>query len=211
MVVEAGKCIQKKGCSACTDACHLTHNVPDIKNPKEEVKWIWKEPYENVFPDQIHKYTETALKGQPVPVLCNHCERPPCVRVCPTQATFKRDDGIVIMDMHRCIGCRYCIAACPYGSRSFNFKDPRPYIKSVNRDFPTRTKGVVEKCNFCAERLAKSLSPVCVEACQKIGVGALTFGDLGKKDPNLMRILQNRHSIRRRPGLGTEPKIFYIV
>ena len=102
------------------------------------------------------------------------------MRVCPTQATWKREDGIVMMDWHRCIGCRYCMAACPYGSRSFNWLDPRPYIHNPNPEFPTRTKGVVEKCNFCAERLGTGRPPACVEACPE---KALVFGDLA--DPAL--------------------------
>lgn len=80
--------------------------------------------------------------------ICNHCESPVCVRVCPTKATFKNDQGIVLMDMHRCIGCRNCMAACPYGARSFNFVNPRDYIDEINPSYPTRMKGVVEKCNF---------------------------------------------------------------
>ena len=92
-----------------------------------------------------------------------------------------------MMDFHRCIGCRYCMAGCPYGSRSFNWKDPRPFIKKINLEFPTRTKGVVEKCNFCEERLVQGLLPACVEACKE---KALVFGDLkatgvrDQKDPS---------------------------
>jgi Fe-S-cluster-containing dehydrogenase component len=100
-------------------------------------------------------HTSEEMDHRPFLVLCNHCENPPCVRACPTQATFKREsDGIVLMDFHRCIGCRFCMAACPYGSRSFNFRDPRPFIEEHQQSIPTRMKGVVEKCNFCAERLA---------------------------------------------------------
>ena len=109
------------------------------------------------------------MERTPFIVMCNHCENPPCVRACPTNATFKREsDGIVLMDFHRCIGCRFCMAACPFGARSFNYRDPRPFIKEVNTKFPTRMKGVVEKCNFCAERLAEGLLP----AAAKIGQGA---------------------------------------
>ncbi len=114
--------------------------------------------YEQAFPDQENKFATEPLQDRRVLVLCNHCDNPPCVRVCPTQATWRRDDGIVMMDYHRCIGCRYCMAACPYGSRSFNWRDPRPYIKDINDGYPTRTKGVVEKCNFCEERLATGCS-----------------------------------------------------
>jgi len=138
------------------------------------------EQLRNVFPGQSDDFNTQNLLGKPFVALCNHCTNPPCVRVCPTKATFKRaEDGIVMMDFHRCIGCRYCMAGCPYGARSFNFRDPRPYIKTeLNMKFPTRERGVVEKCNFCAERLADGLLPACVEACK---AGALSFGDLADR------------------------------
>ncbi len=211
MVIDVRKCIDRNDCKACQDACHQGHNVPKIEGVKDEIKWIWREPYKNAFPDQAHDYTEQKLLDGQLPVLCNHCEHPACVRVCPTQATFKRDDGIVLMDMHRCIGCRYCMAACPYGARSFNFKDPRPFIANIRKEFPTRSMGVVEKCNFCAERLAKGKGPLCVEACEKINCGALVFGDLGDKSSNVAQLLRKHNAIRRKPGLGTAPQVFYIV
>jgi Fe-S-cluster-containing dehydrogenase component len=191
----------------CIEACHRVHNVPDIDDPRSEVKWIWLEPFENAFPLQNHEHTAGPLKEQPFLVFCNHCDNPPCVRVCPTKATWKRDDGIVMMDQHRCIGCRYCMAACPYGSRNYNWKDPRPFIKSRNPDYPTRSSGVVEKCNFCAERLAKGLMPACVEASK----GALVFGDLAEPASAVRRILRSRYTIRRKLSLGTEPSVFYMV
>jgi len=158
LVIDSRKCLAQGDCHDCEKACHVTHNVPEIDSAKEEIKWIWKDSYERVFPNQQHQFTNKQLEGKPFLALCNHCDNPPCVRVCPTQATFKRGDGIVTMDMHRCIGCRFCIAACPYGSRSFNWRDPRGYFKDgkiPNPDYPTRTRGVVEKCNFCAERVAE--------------------------------------------------------
>lgn len=214
MVVDIKKCLQKEGCTACIDACHKIHNVPKIENPEEEVKWIWKENFDKAFPNHTHKYTEKTLKSGPIPVLCNHCENPPCVRVCPTQATFKREsDGIVMMDQHRCIGCRYCIVACPYGSRSFNWSDPRIALgEDVDPGFPTRTKGVVEKCNFCAERLAKGKVPACVEACHlTAGAGALMFGDLEDPNSEISITLANRFSIQRKPALGTGPQVYYLT
>ncbi|MBA2849131.1 4Fe-4S dicluster domain-containing protein [Thermosulfuriphilus ammonigenes] len=208
MAIFIKKCLEHEHCNECISACHYVHNVPNIPNKKHEVKWIWKEEYKHAFPDQEHEFNEELFKELPFLLLCNHCEHPPCVRVCPTKATFQRPDGIVAMDYHRCIGCRFCMAACPYGSRSFNWEDPRPYIKNPYLEFPTRMKGVVEKCNFCVERLARGLRPACVEACK---AGALVFGDLADPDSEVSVALRENFSIRRKPELGTGPCVFYIV
>jgi molybdopterin-containing oxidoreductase family iron-sulfur binding subunit len=215
LVIDVKKCLNKDVQSACMAACRREHNVPVIPDRDDEVKWIWTETYENAFPDRAHKRTEAVLAGQDVIVLCNHCSHPPCVKVCPTQATWKRkSDGIVMMDMHRCIGCRYCIAGCPYGARSFNWRDPRPYVEGeIRRDFPTRTKGVVEKCNFCAERLREGGEPACVEAARNVpgGKDALVFGDLSDPDSPVSRILRDNFTICRKVSIGTGPNVFYIV
>jgi Fe-S-cluster-containing dehydrogenase component len=195
------------GCRDCIEACHRAHNVPDFGNSKDEIKWIWNEPYENAFPDQENRYVPKEIEERPVTVLCNHCDNPPCVRVCPTQATFRREDGIVMMDYHRCIGCRFCMAACPFGARSLNWRDPRPFIKKINPDYPTRMRGVVEKCDFCAERLAEGLLPACVEACKE----KLFFGDLGNPGSEVRKMLEANFAVRRKPHLGTQPQVFYIV
>ncbi len=210
MVVDLNQCAQQEsGCKECIDACHRIHNVPQSSIRAHNIEWIWKDSFESAFPSEHNEYQAAAVKNTPVPLLCNHCDNPPCVRVCPTQATWRREeDGIVMMDWHRCIGCRYCMAACPYGSRSFNWADPRPYIAQQNPDFPTRTKGVVEKCNFCDERLAKGELPACVEACPQ---RALLFGDLGDVNSQVRRLLKSNYAIRRKPELGTQPEIFYIV
>jgi molybdopterin-containing oxidoreductase family iron-sulfur binding subunit len=205
MVVKLENC--KDGCTECIDACHSIHNVPDFGNPKDEIKWIWTDHYENVFPEQQSEFTEESLKEKPVLLLCNHCENPPCTRVCPVKATWKREDGIVMMDFHRCIGCRFCMSACPYGSRSFNWRDPRPYIKETNPDFPTRTKGVVEKCDFCEERLREGLPPACVEACTE---KALVFGNLEDPNSEVSKLISSNYTLRRHSGLGTEPKVYYL-
>jgi molybdopterin-containing oxidoreductase family iron-sulfur binding subunit len=209
MIIDLRKCIEEGDCTECIQACHRVHNVPDFGNPKDEVKWIWKESFTHAFDEQEHEYLEELLRNAPVPVLCNHCDNPPCVRVCPTQATWKREeDGIVMMDWHRCIGCRYCVVACPYGSRSFNWRDPRPFLKETVPDYPSRTRGVVEKCTFCDERLARGLLPACVEACTK---KALVFGDLEDPDSAVRALLRQHFTIRRRPSLGTQPEVYYIV
>jgi molybdopterin-containing oxidoreductase family iron-sulfur binding subunit len=205
MAIQAEKC--PPGCTICIDACHSVHNVPAFGNSKDEIKWIGREPFPRAFSGEEHDHLEK-VAGWRFPVLCNHCANPPCVRVCPTQATFKRPDGIVAMDYHRCIGCRFCMAACPYGSRSMNFRDPRPAIKEINPDFPTRTKGVVEKCNFCAERLAVGKLPACVTACP---YQALIFGDLHDPQSDLRKVLAANFTIRRKPALGTQPQIYYVL
>lgn len=210
LVIDMKKCWPRyqEGCRRCFDTCRQVHNIPIIDNPKEEIKWIWPEPFTNAFPDQEHEFMPADVKDNPFIVLCNHCDNPPCVRVCPTKATFKRQDGIVMIDYHRCIGCRYCMAACPYGARSFNFRDPRPYIKETNPAYPTREKGVVEKCTLCVERLDTGLPPACVEACP---AGALTFGDLEDPASPVRQLLKDRYTIQRKPELGTHPSIYYIV
>jgi len=208
MVVDLRKCQEEKNCTKCIDACHKTHNVPDLGNPKDEIKWIWKESFHGAFHDLEHQHLEEHIKHGPAIVLCNHCDEPACVRVCPTGATWKREDGIVMMDWHRCIGCRYCIVGCPYGARSFNWKDPREAIKTIDPDFPTRMRGVVEKCTFCEERLSRGDMPACVEVCP---VKALTFGDLDDADSEVRKLLHKHFTIRRKPALGTQPQIYYIV
>jgi len=202
---------------SCQDACHGIHNIPDWGDPRIEVKWNWSDTYEHTFPEQGHEYLDEYLLEKNYFVLCNHCDNPPCCRVCPTKATFKRDDGIVAMDPHRCIGCRFCMMACPFGARSFNWGDPRKAPEELNPEFPTnpgyptRTKGVVEKCNFCTERITEGLVPACVEAANDIKEDTLVFGDLDDHGSNVRRILRKHYTIRRKPELGTGPNIFYIV
>jgi molybdopterin-containing oxidoreductase family iron-sulfur binding subunit len=206
MVINAKLC--PPGCTICSDTCHKTHNVPSIPDPRHEVKWIWQEPYAAAFAGETHPYPDDANAKRPYPVLCNHCENPSCVKVCPTKATFQRADGLIMMDYHRCIGCRYCMTACPYGARSFNFKDPRPAIKEINPSYPTRNTGVVEKCSFCDERLAVGKMPACVEACP---TKALIFGDLADPASPVRKALSAQMTLQRKTKLGTKPKVFYIV
>ena len=210
MVVNIGKLIENPSVmDKCIYVCNREHNIPDIKDSKDEVKWIWKEPFKYAFIEQDNYQIPESLKTFPVLLMCNHCDNPPCVSVCPTKATWKRDeDGIVMMDWHRCVGCRYCMAACPYGSRSFNFRNPREYIDKINSEFPTRMKGVVEKCTFCDERIAKGKKPLCVEACPD---NEIIFGDLNDNNSEIRKVLRNNYSIRRKPELGTQPEIYYIV
>jgi Fe-S-cluster-containing dehydrogenase component len=207
MVIDTRKLQAEEDLKPMIEVCNKIHNVPRFENPRHEIKWIWAEEFKHIFPMQEADFLDDRLKHMSFLTLCNHCEKPPCVRVCPTKATFKRKDGIVIMDFHRCIGCRFCMAACPYGSRSFNFRDPRPFIEKTNPSYPTRTKGVVEKCNFCAERLAVGKIPACVE----VSNGALVFGDLDDPESEARKVLRSNYTIRRKPALGTGPSVFYIV
>ncbi len=220
MVIDTGK-LNEQVMKEITHACHKAHNVPDFNhkvdkqkyphtrpvNHKQEIKWIWEEHFNYAFPEKEDEFLAEKFQHLSFPVLCNHCKKAPCVQACPTKATFKRADGIVIMDFHRCIGCRFCMAACPYGARSFNFRDPRPFIAETHADFPTRSKGVVEKCNLCAERLAKGEQPHCVEASQ----GAIVVGDLEDPKSEVRALLNENYSIRRKQGLGTEPSVYYVV
>ena len=219
MVIDIPRWIDLPNTERVSRSCHQLHNVPDfsgLENPehrvKHAIKWIWEEPFANALPTHFHNDMSGRWAEAAVPVLCNHCEDPSCVRVCPTQATWKREDGIVMMDMHRCIGCRYCIIACPYGSRSFNFRDPREGLDeaNINPNFPRRMRGVVEKCNFCAEKAEEpggSWEPECV----RMADGALKFGDIRDPQSEIRQALSDRYSIRRKPDLGTNPHVFYIV
>jgi molybdopterin-containing oxidoreductase family iron-sulfur binding subunit len=184
-------------------ACHTAHNVPDIEG-EHAIKWIWSAGFLQSF--STDQAAEDLLRRRFL-LLCNHCAHPPCVRVCPTKASFKRKDGLVLIDHDFCIGCRACMSACPYGARSFNFLDPLPHIREPVPDFPARPRGVVEKCNFCAERLAAGLQPHCAEASG----GAIVVGDLSDSDSDISRALKNNYSIRRKdpPGLGLN--VHYIL
>ncbi len=209
MVIDCQALAKSGSFAKIISACHKAHNVPEISG-KQEVKWIWTDNFAQSFPDEASPYLpERVLQGEFL-LLCNHCEEPSCVPVCPTGATFKNAEGIVMMDPHRCIGCRYCMAACPYGARSFNFKDPRPFIKELNPHYPARMRGVVEKCTFCPERLALGELPYCVEASE----GAILFGDLQEPNSPVRKALNEnggRVPLRRKVSLGTEPKIFYLL
>ncbi len=208
MVIDTREFESEADLEPLVEVCHKIHNVPQLANKRHEIKWIWGARYHNAFPGKAGRFLSEEVEHKPFLVLCNHCENPPCVRVCPTQATFRREsDGIVLMDFHRCIGCRFCMAACPFGARSFNYRDPRPFIKETNVKFPTRMKGVVEKCNFCAERLAEGQLPACVEASQ----GKLTFGDLYDPESEVRELIKTNYTIRRKQQLGTEPSVYYIV
>jgi Fe-S-cluster-containing dehydrogenase component len=206
MLIDTRRC--RADCRQCVAACHHEHNVPHFKNSKDDIWWIEKNSFEHVFPTVNHPVVSQEIHDRSFLALCNHCADSPCVRSCPTEATFKRWDGIVAMDYHRCTGCRACMAACPYGSRSFNWQDPRMAISDPVTAYPTREQGVVEKCNFCSDRLPRGLQPACLEACPE---SVLTFGDLNDPRSDIRMLLGSNETMQRKPELGTKPSVFYIL
>ena len=203
MVIDQAKCI---GCGYCTLACRATNDVPP------DISW-----------NTVEQVGE--IGGQPVyqPRPCMHCEHPPCAEVCPVKATYRRGDGLVVMDYDRCIGCRYCQVACPYGARSFNwkkFEGPNPAVPEWGEpEVPRRPRGVVEKCSFCIQRIDRGLehgltpgvhpaaTPACVNACP---VGARVFGDLNDPESTVSRLLAENHPYRLRDEMGNEPRVYYL-
>jgi molybdopterin-containing oxidoreductase family iron-sulfur binding subunit len=147
-----------------------------------------------------------------VPVQCQQCEDPPCVKVCPVRATWKEPDGIVVVDYNWCIGCRYCMAACPYGARHFNWAEPKVAPDDLNPDMHylgnrPRFRGVVEKCTFCIQRTRNGRYPACVEICP---VGARKFGNLLDPKSEIRSILEHKRVLILKNDLATHPKFFYF-
>lgn len=195
MVIDLRRC--RSDCTACLEACRAENNVAFHGDQRWDIHWIRKVTVR-------HKDEKV---GKSVPLLCNHCDEPPCAQVCPVQATYKREDGIVVVDQHRCIGCRYCMVACPYNARYFNFKENPEW---PNKDYPKRSHGVVESCNFCAHRLERGQQPACVEACSAAGCGALAIGNLNDPGSVVSRNINASPARRIREDLGTKPKVYYI-
>jgi molybdopterin-containing oxidoreductase family iron-sulfur binding subunit len=144
---------------------------------------------------------------------CFQCENPPCVKVCPVQATWKEPDGIVVIDYDWCIGCRYCAAACPYFARRFNWHDPEVPTAEINPvqhylGNRMRKQGVMEKCTFCIQRTREGRLPACAEACP---TGARVFGNLLDPDSEIRWVLANKKVFRLKEDLGTEPKFWYFM
>jgi molybdopterin-containing oxidoreductase family iron-sulfur binding subunit len=197
MVIDLTKC--KPDCTACLDACRHENNVAYFGDKRWDIHWIRKV--------EVTGGSEEHPLNKSVVLLCNHCDKPPCAQVCPVQATYKRDDGIVIVDHHRCIGCRYCMIACPYNARYFNFRDNHDW---PNKEQPRRSHGVAEACTLCAHRLDVGQQPSCVEACQQAGANAIYVGDLNDPDSEVSQLIASRAVKRIREDLGTEPKVHYI-
>jgi len=195
ILVDAGKCAN--GCSACVDACRKEngwgHSEPE-SSPEQKAHWIRKVTLKN----KANGYVST------LPVMCQHCETAPCVDVCPTGASFRRTDGIVLVDKHICIGCRYCMMACPYKARSFvheDLHDQRPWIP--------RGKGTVESCTLCVHRVDEGQTPACVEACTADNHKAMIFGDLNDADSELSQELRKYGGKEIRPDLDLNTGVRY--
>jgi molybdopterin-containing oxidoreductase family iron-sulfur binding subunit len=197
MVIDLDKC--RDDCTACIDACRNENNVAFHDDKRWDIHWIRKVELEST--DRANPIEQTVL------LMCNHCDNPPCAQVCPVQATYKREDGIVVVDHHRCIGCRYCMIACPYNARFFNYKENPEW---PNKEFPKRSHGVAESCTFCAHLVDRGEQPACVEACEDSGEGALVFGNLNDPDSAVSRLVAERPVKRIREDWGTEPKVYYL-
>jgi molybdopterin-containing oxidoreductase family iron-sulfur binding subunit len=211
------------GCGGCVVACKSENNVPMTGHEEQDagtgIYWM----------DMLAKEGAQQDSG-PVELLpqpCMHCENPPCVKVCPVNATYQNDEGIVGMLWERCIGCRYCMVACPYSRRYFNWKEPQwpeSYRSLLNPDVATRPEGVVEKCTFCHHRIRKVREeaklaeravtdgelqrlPACAQTCP---ASAITFGDLNDPESQVSRLSASPRSTRLLEHIGTRPKVFYL-
>lgn len=193
LLIDTHKCAS--GCDACVTACNEEHNLTPIHGEKTDAQWIRK----------VELKDKATGHSVSLPLMCQHCEFPPCVDVCPTGASFRRVDGIVLVDKHICIGCRYCMMACPYKARSFIHEE----ILNQATHAP-RGMGTVESCTLCVHRVDEGgRDPACVEACNAEGHKAMYFGDL--KDPNseLSQQLLNYSSKQIRADLGLNTGVRY--
>ena len=192
LLIDTSKC--DAGCTACVDACKTEMGLPGHDRPPTDSQYIRK--VDVTDPANGHRHS--------LPVMCQHCAKPPCVDVCPTGASMKRADGIVLVDRHICIGCRYCMMACPYKARSFAHED-----QSDQKAHNPRGKGCVEGCTLCAHRIDTGGQPACVESCAKDGKAAMLFGDLNDPDSEISRRVSKEATSRIRADLGVEPAIRY--
>ena len=213
MVIDLEKCI---GCRSCMVACKQ-HNAQPPSN--------W---WNRVFTPGSHRHLTPPAKGIEffLPVHCQHCENAPCEKVCPVGATYHSEDGAVLIDYERCIGCRYCMSACPYGVRQFNWEDPEKAHKrseyQENYHFgypedhrkagrlvytPLRPKGVVEKCTFCVQYRDKGELPACVRGCPG---KARMVGDLDDPNSEVRKLIRERNAFQLLPEKGTKPTVYYL-
>ncbi len=201
MVVDLARC---KNARKCISSCQKWHYLPEDK------EWL------------TVKLLKDNDKAAPYwfPKQCFHCDNPPCVKVCPVDATFKRQDGLVLIDNERCIGCKFCMAACPYSTRVFNWEEPKVHDATMDAITYSPETGVphkvgtVEKCDFCPDRTREGLLPPCVEACPN---GVFYFGDEnedvvtnGDETLGFRQLIKDRSGYRFMEELGTQPRVYYL-
>ena len=191
LLIDTKKCAT--GCTDCVDACNSENGLSGLTGPTD-AQWIRKVEIKEIGTGRT----------QSLPVMCQHCAEPPCVDVCPTGASFKRADGIVLVDRHSCIGCRYCVMACPYKARSF-VHEP---LTNQKPDVP-RGKGCVEGCTLCVHRVDKGQGPACVEACAKAGHQAMLFGDLNDPASAIWIRIREVSTMQLRADLKLDPGVRY--
>jgi molybdopterin-containing oxidoreductase family iron-sulfur binding subunit len=192
LLIDTNKCAP--GCDDCVKACATENGIKETGHPRTDAQWIRKVELKDM----------RTGRTQSVPVMCQHCEHPPCVEVCPTGASFKRADGIVLVDRHICIGCRYCMMACPYKARSIVFQE----ITDQNPDVP-RGNGCAEGCTLCVHRIDHDRQPACVEACTKAGHNAMIFGDLNDPQSEIAQRVAKYASTHIRSDLQLNPGVRY--
>jgi len=204
-VFDAAKC---NGCRNCQIACkdeHVDNDWSPIARPQPDTGHFWCRIEERVR-GQVPKVRVSYVMHR-----CQHCENAACLKVCPTGATYKDDKGRVEIDYDKCIGCRMCMAACPYtGVRSFNWEEPKyPVDHAVgDADVPKHQKHVVEKCTFCYQRLAREEVPACMELCP---ARARHFGDFDDPDSEVSKLVKERSYEQLLASEGTKPSVYYLV
>jgi Fe-S-cluster-containing dehydrogenase component len=211
--LDLSRCI---GCRRCVYACVKENNQSRVNPQLQWIRVIRLKKGSLINLENAEHYYNPETVPEPgfmyMPVQCQHCENPPCVRVCPVQATWKEPDGIVVVDYNWCIGCRYCIAACPYKGRVFNWAEPNIPVEELNTDVHylgnrPRMKNVVEKCTFCVQRVRNGRYPACVEACP---TGTRKFGNLLDPNSEIRYLIENKRVFRLKEDLNTEPKFYYF-
>ena len=210
--LDISRCI---GCRKCVYSCVKENN----QSREPQIHWIRVlEMEKDMGVDLLHSSDQYNHELVPAeghfyfPVACQQCENPPCTKVCPVNATWKEKDGIVVVDYNWCIGCRFCMSACPYGARHFNWSEPTIPKKEINTNTHyygnrPRYNGVVEKCTFCIQRVREGRYPACVEICP---VGARKFGNILDSESEIRYILENKRVLILKEELNTKPRFYYF-